>query len=138
MPCKYAVLQEGRVIVEHWTGTLGYEALVQHKDQQRLDPAIKPGASVLSDCTLATVEISAEAIDRLSAFEHHHQDQAVQRYAFIVKPEVYERVQRFRDGVSTIGTTVHIFNDLDAACRWLELHSSEVRALVASLSAHGP
>ena len=137
MPCKYALAQEGRVIVEHWTGAVTYEALVQHKAQQRLDPTIKPGASVLSDCTVATVEISPEAIDRLSAFEHSNQDQAVQRYAFLVKPEVYERVQRFRDGVSAIGTAVHIFNNLDAACRWLDVPSTEVRALIASLGEPG-
>jgi hypothetical protein len=135
MPCKYAVLNEGRMVVELWVGALGYEALIEHKTQQRLDPAIRPPASVLSDCRLATVEISPEAIDQLSALENDHQGQAVQRYAFLVKPEVYERANRFRSGVSPLGKSVLIFNRLEAACRWLELNAAEVSAVIASLRA---
>lgn len=134
VPCKYTVLHEGRIIVEQWVGAIGYEALVEHKTQQRLDPNIKAPASVLSDCRLATVEISPEAIDQLSEQEHD-QGQAVQRYAFLVKPEVYERAQRFGDGVSPIGKSVRIFNHLDSACRWLGLDPAEVKALITSLSA---
>jgi hypothetical protein len=135
MPCKYAILQEGRMIVEQWVGTLGYETLIKHKTQQRLDPKISAPASVLSDCRLATVEIAPEAIDRLSAQEHDHQGQAVQRYAFLVKPEVYARAQRFGDGISPIGKSVRIFNRLDSACRWLELDPAEIEALIDNLNA---
>jgi hypothetical protein len=136
MPCKYAVLQEGRMIVEQWVGALGYTDLVEHKTRQRSDPAIKPPASVLSDCTLANVQISPEAIDQLSALEHDHPGQAdIQRYAFIVKPDVYERAQRFGDRVSTIGKSVLIFNNQDAACKWLGLDPAEVKALIASFDA---
>jgi hypothetical protein len=135
MPCKYTVLREGRMIVEQWVGTLGYEALIEHKTQQRSDPDIQAPASVLSDCRMATVEISREAIDQLSAQEHDLQGEAVQRYAFLVKPEVYERVQRFGEGVSPIGKSVRIFNHLDSACRWLELDPAEIKLLITSLSA---
>ena len=135
MPCKYVVLQEGRMIVEQWVGTISYEALIEHKAQQRLDPDIKAPASVLSDCRLAAVEISPEAIDQLSMQEHDHQGDAVQRYAFLVKPEVYERAQRFGNGVSPIGKSVRIFNHLDWACRWLQLDPAEVNVLLAGLSA---
>lgn len=133
MPCEYAVLHEGRMIVEQWVGALSYEALVEHKSRQRLDPRINAPASVLSDCRLATVDIAPEAIDQLSAKEHDHQGQAVQRYAFLVKPDVYERVQRFGAGVAPIGKSVRIFNHLDSACRWLELDPAEIKALIASL-----
>ena len=135
MPCKYAVLQEGRMIVEQWVGTLDYETLIEHKTQQRLDPRIKAPASVLSDCRLATVEIAPEAIDRLSVQENDHQGQAVQRYAFVLKSEVYARAQRFGDGVSAIGKSVRIFNRLESACRWLELDPAEIRALIDNLNA---
>ena len=135
MPCNYVVLQEGRMIVERWVGALSYEALILHKSQLRLNPDIQAPASVLSDCTLATVEITPEAIDRLSAQEQYHQGQAVQRYAFLVKPAVYERVQRFGHGVSPIGKSVRIFNHLDPACRWLELNPVEIKELLASLDA---
>jgi len=135
MPCHYAVLQEGHMIVEQWVGALSYEALIVHKAQQRLNPDIKPPASVLSDCRLAIVEITPEAIDQLSAQEHDHQGHAVQRYAFLVKPEVYQRAQRFGDGVSPIGKSVRIFNNLDPACRWLGLDPAEITVLIHTLNA---
>ncbi|MDH5330262.1 MAG: hypothetical protein OEW27_09965 [Aquincola sp.] len=138
MPCKYVVVHEGRMIVEQWVGTIGYAELVDHKTRQRADPAVKAPASVLSDCTLADVEISPEAIDRLSDLEPDQRGQAaVQRYAFLVKPEVYQRAQRFADRVSAIGTTVRMFNNRDAACRWLDLDPAEVRALIASFGIPG-
>ena len=137
MPCKYVVLNQGHVVVERWIGALGFDALIAHKEQQRRDPAIRSPASVLSDCRLATVEISPDAIDELSALEGDHQGQGVQRYAFLVKPEVYERVGRFRDGVRPLGKSVFIFNRLETACAWLELNPAEVEAAIARLHAGG-
>jgi hypothetical protein len=135
MPCNYTVLQDGRMIVERWVGPLDYEALVEHKRRQRLDAAIKFPASVLSDCRRASVEISPEAVDRLSAEENDHQGEAVRRYAFLVNPELYERVQRFGQGVGDVGKSVLIFNRLEAACHWLALDAKEIEAVLAKLDA---
>jgi hypothetical protein len=77
-----------------------------------------------------------DAIDQLAQFDAESEGPAaVARYAFLVTPDLYAKVQRFADRVAEYDKSVHIFNRLDAACRWLGLEPSEIEALIGGF--HG-
>ena len=95
MPCKYVIAQEGKVVVERWTGTVSPQELMAHKKQQALDPSIKENASVLSDCTSAVFALSPDDIGRISAMDTGpDKDSKITRYAFLVNDDTFTTAQK--------------------------------------------
>lgn len=135
MPCRYVIAMNGDVVVELWTGVVTAEELAAHKQQQFGDPAINPGASVLSDCTRAEFAISAEGVDSLSDMDKDSGGQpAISRYAFLVNYDVYDKAQHFADRVNQYGKSVIVFNTLDLAAKWLGMEARGVRDLLQRLA----
>ena len=131
MPCKYVIAMDGAVVVERWTGAVTLDELMAHKQQQFLDPSIKEGASVLSDCTRAAFEISADAISELSAMENDpHNKPKIRRYAFLVGNDARDKAQQFADQVDDSKKSVIIFNSLYVASAWLGMDLPKVRELI--------
>ena len=132
MPCKYAIAQEGKVVIERWTGTVSRQELMAHKKQQALDPSIKENASVLSDCTSAVFALSPDDIGRISAMDTGpDKDPKITRYAFLVNDDTYESARQFSDQVNKGGKSVIIFTSLEVASLWLGLDASTVRERIA-------
>ena len=133
MPCKYVIKMDGKVVVERWEGTVTLDELMAHKQQQVFDPSIKEGASVLSDCTGATFQISPDAIGKLSAIDNDPDARKkIARYAFLVNRDTYDRAQQFSNQVNRDGKSVIIFNSLNVACTWLGIDPLEVREALES------
>jgi len=131
MPCKYVIAMDGDVVVERWTGTVTLAELMAHKRQQALDPSIKAGASVLSDCTRATIAMSPEAISELSAMDNDAANKPkIAQYAFLVSSDAYSKAQQFANQVNQYGKSVIIFNSLEVASTWLGMDPLKVRELI--------
>lgn len=134
MPCKYVVAMDGNVVIERWTGTVTHHELITHKKQQVCDPSIKPGTSVLSDCTRAIFAISPDEIGEISAIDQDPDNKLkIGRYAFLVNKETYDLARQFSDRVNKDGKSVIIFNTLDVASIWLGLDMPAVRELMDSI-----
>lgn len=133
MPCKYVITMDGKIVVERWEGTVTLDELIAHKQQQALNPSIKEGAAVLSDCTRATFQISPDAIGKLSAIDNDpNTKKKITRYAFLVNNDTYDRAQQFSNQVNRDGKSVIIFNSLDVACKWLGIDPMEVHEVIKS------
>jgi hypothetical protein len=71
------VLGDGELVLERWTGTVTHEELIAHERAQIRDPAIKPGAVMLVDATLARFE--TPLIDTACLWLGIDRDQALTR-----------------------------------------------------------
>jgi hypothetical protein len=139
MPCKYVISPDGRVIIEQWTGDVSEAELAAQKRQLLLEPSIKDGASVLSDCTRARFAIAPQAVDALASMDSEPRGSArVRRYAFLVSNDAYDRAQRFAAQVERYGKSVIIFSSLDVACTWLGVDELKARELLQGLEPGGP
>jgi len=66
MPNNYAVLNEGSVVVEFWTGPVTHEELLAHERRHLSDPLIQAGASVLVDAERAQFGTTVEEIKEIA------------------------------------------------------------------------
>lgn len=125
-------------MLERWTGKVSLADLAGHKRHLAEDPSPKPRASVLSDGTRASIDISPDAICKLAELESDRDGASpVSRYAFLVSDEAYERAQRFAEEAKKYGKTVIVFNSLEVAAAWLGMDLSEVVELQGRFSEQG-
>ena len=119
MPCKLVLARDGTVVLEQWTGRVSLEELVGHKTSLANNLSLKAGASLLSDCTRASFELSPDAITKLSEMENDpNSDTRIKRYAFLVSEDDYDKAQQFSNAVKKYGKAVIVFNSLDVASTW--------------------
>ena len=135
MPCKYLIAMDGIAVVELWTGEVTLDELIAHKQRLSRDPSIKAGASVLSDFTRATIEISPDGVRKLSEMDNDARgNAAISRYAFLVDYDVYDEAQLFADEVNSHGKSVIVFNSLELAATWLGMDFEKVREILQSVA----
>jgi hypothetical protein len=126
---------DGNAVVELWTGEVTLDELIAHKQRLSRDSSIKAGASVLSDFTRATIEISPDGVRRLSEMDNDARgDAAISRYAFLVDYDVYDKAQLFADEVNSHGKSVIVFNSLELAATWLGMEFEKVREILQSVA----
>ena len=135
MPCKFLIAMDENAVLEQWTGAVTLDELIAHKQRLSRDPSIKAGASVLSDFTRATIEISPEGVRKLSEMDKDARgNAAISRYALLVDYDVYEEAQLFADEVNNHGKSVIIFNSLELAATWLGMEFEKVRENLQSVA----
>ncbi|NOS76863.1 MAG: hypothetical protein HOP35_02855 [Nitrospira sp.] len=136
MPNNYAVLNEGSVVVEFWTGPVTHEELLAHERRHLSDPLIKAGASVLIDAERAQFGTTVEEIkDIADLYGQVIGKLKVGRMALLVNKETYERALVFLKEVEWYGVKVIVFNSLDIACTWLGLDVNVARNQLQTLQA---
>jgi len=136
MPNYYAVLNNGSVVVEFWTGQVSQEELLAHERLHLSDPLIKAGATVLVDAERAHFGTTVEEIKEVSdLYGRVTGNLKVSRMALLVNKETYERALVFLKQVEGYGVRVIVFNSLDIACIWLGLDVNVVRTQLQVLRA---
>ncbi|MDO9118307.1 MAG: hypothetical protein Q7U39_10135 [Nitrospira sp.] len=136
MPNNYAVLNDGSVVVELWTGQVTHDEVLAHGRRHLSDPLVKPGAAVLVDAERAhfsttidevkeIVDLYGQVIGRLK----------VGRMALLVNRETYERALVLLKEAEGYGVKVIVFNSPDIACTWLGLDVNVARAQLQALQA---
>lgn len=128
MPNAYAVLNNGSVVVEFWTGQVSQEEVLAHERLHLSDPLIKAEASVLIDAQRAHFGTTVEEIKKISdLYGQVNGKLKVSRMALLVNHDTYERALVFLKQVEGYGVKVIVFNSLDIACTWLGLDAHVAR-----------
>lgn len=134
MPNRYAVLDDGALVVERWTGTVTHDELISHERDQIKDKSIRPGAAVLAYAADATFETGRERVHELSDL-YGKNDVSMERCAVVVNDEAYDRAQLFAAQGTGFGVSIVVFNDIDAACKWLAVDPAEIKTRLEQLKA---
>lgn len=136
MPNNYAVLNNGSVVVEFWTGQVTQEEVLAHERLHLSDPLVNAGASVLVDAESAHFGTTAEQVKDITALYGQVIGKLkVSRMALLVNKETYERALIFMKEVEGYGVKVIVFNSLDIACTWLGLDVNVARNQLQALQA---
>lgn len=136
MPNTYAVINDGSMVVEFWTGQVTHDELLAHERRHLSDPLIKAGASVLVDAQRARFGTTEEEIADIAVLYSRVVGKLkVTRMALLVNNETYERALVFMKEVEGYGVKVIIFNSLDIACTWLGLDVNLARKQLQALQA---
>jgi hypothetical protein len=136
MSNNYAVLNDGSVVVELWTGQVTHDELLAHERLHLSDPVVKAGASVLVDAERAHFGTTIEEIKEVAdLYGQIIGKLKVGRMALLVNKETYERALVFLKEVEGYGVKVIVFNSPDIACTWLGLDVNVVRTLLQALQA---
>ena len=136
MPNTYAVINDGSMVVEFWTGQVTHDELLAHERRHLSDPLIKAGASVLVDAQRARFGTTEEEIADIAVLYSRVVGKLkVTRMALLVNNETYERALVFMKEVEVYGVKVIIFNSLDIACTWLGLDVNVARKQLQALQA---
>ncbi len=132
MPNSYVVLDNGALVVEHWTGTVTHDELISHERDQINDRTIKPGAAVLAYAADATFETGQEEVHELSGL-YGRNDISMEKCAVVVNDDAYDRAQLFAAQGAGYGMSIVVFNDIDSACEWLAVDPAEIKSQLKAL-----
>jgi len=136
MPNNYAVLNEGSVVVEFWTGQITHGELLAHERLHLSDPSVKPGAAVLVDAERAHFGTTIDEVKELADLYGQVIGRLkVGRMALLVNRETYERALVLLKEAEGYGVKVIVFNSLDIACTWLGLDVNVARKQLQALQA---
>lgn len=136
VPNIYAVVNDGRVVVEFWTGQVTHDELMAHEQRHLRDPFIQAGASVLVDAERAQFGTTTEEIKELAAlYGRAAGSLKVGRIALLVSKETYQRALVLLKEVEGYGVKVIVFSTLGVACTWLGLDVEMARRQLQTLQA---
>ena len=139
MPSYYEVYDEGRTVLELWTGVVAHEEIVAQTRDQLQDTRILPGASLLVDATRARFETPAELVHEVSAeFGRPERKTSIVKHALLVNSAAWDRAQLLAREAEGFGVTSIVFTSLDIACQWLGLDPATARDRFLEMLAHPP
>jgi hypothetical protein len=126
-------LGDGQLVLERWTGTVTHEELIAHERAQIRDPAIKPGAVMLVDATLARFETPLEAVHELSDLYAGDIERRIAKCAMLVNDDTYQQAQLFAAQAAKLGISIIVFNLIDTAYLWLGIDRDQTLTRLRSI-----
>ncbi len=128
MSLTYLTANNGKLLIEMWTGEVHLEEIVRRVKERVQDPSLVPGAAVLVYAMGITLETSLGSIHGLADL-HHLADSKhlVAKYALVVDENVWERAEVFAKEVASYGINAIVFTSLETACLWVGANVENVR-----------
>ena len=122
MPNRYAVYDQGKTVIEVWTGRVPHQELIFHERSQLQDSSIHTGAVVLVDARRASFETDVGHVHEL-ADEYRRTGEKVRysKAALLVSDETWDRAQLFARQMTSFGVVTIAFSSITTACTWLGL-----------------
>ncbi len=138
MPAKYSVYNDGKLVIERWSGRVSHEELIRHVMRRVHDQSIAPGATVLADGRSARFESPEEKAQSI-ADTHAVADDRMRkaRVAMIVNKDVLVRANMLAVAASRYGLNIMVFEHFDVGCLWLDLKPSDVARMLDELDVTG-
>ncbi|HMS86714.1 MAG TPA: hypothetical protein PKD12_24180 [Nitrospira sp.] len=128
MAVTYDVVDDGRVVLQYWSGQVTRDEVVAHEHQHLTDPRITPRASVIVDARQAQFGIAEhevrDIIDGLYALYPH--PLKIKKCALLVNDVTYPLAQAYEASGGKYGLNIVAFHSLDIACTWLGLDAKMV------------
>jgi hypothetical protein len=137
VPCRYAVLEGGRWVVERWSGDVVAEEIVAHEQDQVADPRIAPGAAGLADLRPArfTGARPYDLSGLVLAHERAGEVALFAKFALVTETsEVFFKSRTLEARMERLGIRVVVFTSLRPACDWLGVDEELVSAALAELA----
>ncbi len=129
MPVRYVVINEGRLVIERWTGQVSHAEFVAHEREKLQDTSIVAGAKALTDARAAEFpETTAESVHEITdLYGDPDNPTGISTYAGVFGGKDFGmakawEAQSRRQGVNTI-----VFNNLEVACIWLGIDPAEAQ-----------
>jgi hypothetical protein len=140
VPCRYAVLDDGRQVVERWSGDVVAEEIVAHEEAQVADPRIVAGAVGLAD--LRSARFTGPRPFDLSGLVRAHARAGpaarFERFALLAEtPDVFFKSRTLEESMERLGIRVVVFTSLRTACDWLGVDPRRIVATLAALARGG-
>jgi hypothetical protein len=121
------VINDGKVVLELWTGHVTFEDIAAHNQELLQNPSIAQGAAVLADCRTAHVDLPPERLPEIADIHGNPLGPSkISRFAFLVPAEVYAQTHLFIGEVRKHGITAIVFTSLSVACQWLGVDPADV------------
>lgn len=137
MPGQYVVLDNGRLVLEKWTGDVSHADILQLDRRVLRDKRIMARASVLVDATTARFETPPEKIREIAAVQTESGKRSpLSRVALLVNYDAFGFSQLLAKEMERYGITVIVFHTLDIACTWLGLDAGHVRAQLDAITSY--
>ena len=140
MPCRYAVLEGGRWVVERWSGDVDAADIVAHEEEQILEPRIAPGAAGVADLRPARFPgpHPYDLSGLVAAHDRAGETSLFARFALVSEtPEVFLKSRTLEEKMARLGIRVVVFTSMGTACAWLGIDSARVSAALAELARSG-
>ena len=140
MATSYDVIQDGRVVLQYWSGSMTADDIAAQQHACLSEPRIKPGTSVLIDATETLFGLTPERMRDIMAVLSNttFHPQNIKNFALLVNSLTY-RLARTQEATAHLyGTPVCAFTILDEACMWLELDAKMVTAQLDRIKRAGP
>lgn len=140
MPIVYHIDRERGYSLSRWFGVTTAEEFRAHIDRMTSDPDWPPRKLThLVDLRLGSLDRSIDAgvlKEAANAYGRHAPEMSRLRCAIVAGVAFHEAVQ-FERYISPHGTTVIVFNLMDAACAWLGLSAPEVERALSRMTPDG-
>ncbi len=140
MPIVYHIDRERGYSLARWFGVTTAEQFRAHICRMSSDPDWPPRKLThLVDLRLGSLDRSIDAgvlKEAANAYGQHSPEMSRMRCAIVAGVAFHEAVQ-FERYISPYGTTVIVFNMMDAACTWLGLSAPEVERTLSRMAPDG-
>lgn len=134
MPNAYVVLQQGRMVIEKWVGTISHEELISHEADQLNDASIKSGAVCLTDARDAAFLSPPERIHEMFEPQINSEYSAkLSKVALLVSDNSYEKAKVYEKTAEKYNINVIIFSNFDVACRWIGIDPPHAKEQIKDL-----
>jgi hypothetical protein len=136
LPCRYAVLEGGRWVVERWSGDVDAAEIVAHEESQVADPRITAGAVGLADLRHARFpgQRPYDLTGLARAHERGAEPSRFSRFALVAEtPEVFLKSRSLEREMERVGIRVVVFTAIGTACDWLGVDATRITAELARL-----
>jgi hypothetical protein len=139
MPVHYLISDDGRFVVERWSGQIAHLEALEHERTLLGDPRLQSGARALSDTRLAlfpeTNEGNMQELVALHGAAGKHG--SISRSAICtVLVDTYDQAKIYRRACAAVGVEVELFTEIEPACAWLEVEPGRALQLLESLKAN--
>jgi hypothetical protein len=135
MPGDYAVINDGRLVVEYWSEPLAIRDILEHEALHLADDTIKENALCIVDMRNIVSNLTIEEIHRIAQMNLTSPN-GLKHYKIAIvctESDIYRQSQIYELSLCEQGVSIITFTSLPVACAWLDIDLHDVEFTVSQL-----
>ncbi len=133
MPGRHLVVNDGKLVIEKWVGTISHAELLSHEKEHFLDTSIADGAKVLIDAREAEFpETTSDRVVEMVAL-YPESKSRMSACAALFRSDYFERAKLWETQMRQHGVRVVLFNSFNVACTYLGIDPAQTQGLIDSI-----
>ena len=135
MPVTYAIVDDGRLVIERWVGTIAQAEFLSHERGKLQDTSIVSGAKVLADARTAEFsETTTDLIEQVAGlYDHPDLRGRIATHAAVFGGKDFGMAKAWETELRRHGVNTIVFNNLEVACIWLGIDPAETQKQLDAL-----